>query len=243
MALGALGVFFTLSGEPVLAKPEALPAASSSAQELSALLGRVGQHAERLQQMEKRGSFLLRGRMEELDGQGRVDGEKQLVLRVTATPSERITEILSYLEDGADKTNEARDKHKKDSSKPEDPKSKFILPFLPAAQHRYQFTLEERSTKDPNRARVAFKPTERALNTYVGSAWVDLVSGEILTLGLSPTKNPMFVDYIEVQVRFENQTALGRAPSALSFEARGSLLFFKKRYRGSATLTDAKISF
>jgi hypothetical protein len=241
-AIGALGVVVTLSGWPTAARGD-LDASAASASELGALLGRLEKHARGLEQMERRGSFLLRGRMEELDGHGRVDGKKELVLRVTATPSERITEILSYLEDGADKTKEARDKQKKDASEPEDPKKKFMLPFSPAAKGRYRFTLAERSEKTPDRVRIAFTPLERAHNTYVGSAWVDVPSGEILTMGLSPTKTPLFVDQIEVQVRFENQTTLGRAPSELSFEARGSLLFFKKHYRGSATLTEAKISF
>lgn len=240
-AIGALGVLLTLAGEPVSAEESRTPAATPDV--LPELLGRVGQHASRLEQMEKRASFMLRGHMDELDGKGQLKAKKELVVRVTATPTERITEILSYLEDGADKTKEAREKQKRDAEEKEDPNKKFVLPFSPGAQGRYRFTLAERDGKAPGRVRVSFHPLVRASNAYAGAAWIDVASGEILTMGLSPTKTPLFVDQIEVQVLFENQTSLGRAPSEISFQAEGGLLFIRKHYRGSATLTEAKISF
>lgn len=207
------------------------------------LLGRLELHAEGLHQMEKRGSFLLSGKMDELGGNGSVSGTKELVVKVTARPTARVTEILKYLEDGVDKTEEARAKQKRREAEPDDPKKRFMLPFSRLAKDRYRFELAERNLKNPSRVRVRFIPLERAENTYTGSAWVDQERGEILTMILSPTKTPMFVDKIELSVVFENQTSLGRAPSEISFEARGSLLFFKKRYRGSATLTETEISF
>lgn len=239
--IGAFGVLWTLLGAP--ASAETSPSATaSSVDELGEILGRVGRHARSLEQMAKRGSFLLRGRMEESDGQGRLKGEKEIVLRVTATPQKRITDILSYLEDGADKTQEAREKQKSKETE-EGMKTNFVLPFSPQAQGRYRFTLAERDVKNPGRVRISFKPLERATNTYVGAAWIDVASGEILTMALSPTKTPMFVDQIELQVRFENQTSLGRAPSAISFQAHGGLLFIRKHYRGSATLTETRVAY
>ncbi len=219
--------------------PAAGAPGAAATDELAELLSRVGKHARRLEQMEKRASFLLRGHMEELDGEGKVDGTKRIVVRVTAKPDERVTEILQYLEDGTDKTEEAREKQRKEK-RDEDPKKKFVLPFSPGVREAYVFSIEER---DSSRVRIAFTPRERAENRYAGSAWIDTTSGEILTMGFSPTKNPLFVDHVDIRVRFENSTPLGRAPSEISFEARGSLLVFKKHYRGAATLTDARISF
>lgn len=216
----------------------AAPAATPSL-EWGAVLGRLEEYAERFEQMEKRGSFLLRGRMEELNGDGGVNATKELVVRVTATPSERITEVIRYIEDGADKTSEAREK----SGKKDAAKKKLKLPFLRSERGRYEFRVLERRAKAPHQMRVEFKPREASETTLVGSAWVDGVTGEVLTMSFSPSKTPIFIDHIHVQVRFDNLTSLGRAPSRITFDARGGVLVFKKHYRGSATLTDAKIAF
>jgi len=211
--------------------------------DIGPLLSRLGSYALRFEQMEKRGSFLLKGRMDELDTSGGVDGTKELVLRVTATPGERVTEILKYIEDGEDKTGEARAKQAKAKSEKPDAKKKFRLPFHPLEQQRYAFTLVERDARSRGRVRVAFKPFERAETAFAGSAWVDEASGEVLTLGFSPTKTPLFIDHVDIKMLFDNATSLGRAPSSVWFEARGGLLIIKKHYLGTVTLTDAKISF
>lgn len=221
------------------ASPAAPVVAAAPSLEWDAVLARLEDYAERFEQMEKRGSFVLRGRMEELNGSGGVDAIKELVVRVTATPSERITEVLRYIEDGADKTSEAREK----SGKKDAAKKKLKLPFLRSEKARYEFRVLERRAKAPHQMRVEFKPREPNETTLVGSAWVDGKTGEVLTMSFSPSKTPLFVDHIHVQVRFDNLTSLGRAPSRITFDARGGVLVFKKHYRGSATLTDAKIAF
>ncbi|HSC89207.1 MAG TPA: hypothetical protein VLC09_18120 [Polyangiaceae bacterium] len=240
LVVGALLTTALAWAEPPSQPPAGEGGPAASDEELNILLSRVAKHARRIEQMEKRASFVLKGRMEELDRQGKIDGTKELVVRVIAKPSERILEIVRYLEDGADKTAEARERQKREEAKPQDPKKKFTLPFSPTEQARYRFSIAERSK---GRLRVAFQPLEVAENAYAGSAWIDLESGELLTMGFSPSKNPIFVDQVDIRVRFENPTSLGRAPSAISFEARGSLLLFKKHFRGSATLSDAKIAF
>jgi hypothetical protein len=76
-----------------------------------------------------------------------------------------------------------------------------------------------------------------------GSAWVDPAVGEITSLGFSLSKNPMFVDHVEVTVRFDLHTSLGLAPSAVSFDFRGGFLLIHKHYRGSATITGQALGF
>ncbi len=80
---------------------------------LAALLERLGRHAAQFEEMKRRGSFTLSGWLEELDRHGHVDGTKEMVVRVTVTPAEHLTEIVRYLEDGADKTADARKKAEK----------------------------------------------------------------------------------------------------------------------------------
>lgn len=223
--------------------PPGLPADPS----LGPLLARLTHHAEQFEQMKKRGSYTLSGHMDELDGGGRVDGTKEVVVRVTATPAERSTQILKYLEDGEDKTEEARAKEKKRRAEPpkDEKRSKMSdlhLPFLQSEQPRYTFSIVGRDLQR-NLTRIAFQPKVPAEDAIHGSAWIDDAKGEVLTLGFSPSKNPTFIDHIDVTIRFDLQTALGRAPSSLTFDARGGFLVVRKHYRGSATVSDAQVSF
>jgi len=232
-------------GAPHAGRAEAPPVATSEA--LAPLLGRLARHATQFEEMKRRGSFTLSGRMEELDGKGQVDGTKEMVVRSTATPSERLVEVIRYVEDGTDKTAEARKKAQKrraerKAGKPDKTKD-MHLPFLASEQHRYVFTLLERDPANASRVRIGFKPLVVAETAFKGSAWVDESAGEILTMGFSPTKNPTFVDHIDITMRFDLSTPLGRAPSSVTFDARGGFLVIRKHYRGAATITDPRIGY
>ncbi len=223
------------------------PAAATSAA-LAPLLGRLAQHAEQVEEMKRRGSFTLNGKMEELDGSGRVEATKEMTVRLIATPTERLSEIVKYTEDGADRTAEAQKKaakrkaeHKQDRMGKA--RNEVRLPFLASEQPRYAFSLAERDPRDANRVRIAFVPHATAENAFKGSAWVEEGTGQVLTMGFSPTKNPRFVDHVDITMRFDLTTPLGRAPSTISFDARGGFLVIKKHYRGSATISDARVAF
>jgi hypothetical protein len=214
--------------------------APEEAPDLQPLLAKLAQHADRFEQMKRRGSYTLSGKIEELDRSGHVDGTKEMVVRVIATPSERKTEILRYFEDGADKTDEARKKAEKSKQDKQGKRDDFHLPFLGSEQKKYAFSIGER---EASRIRVLFRPLVPAETSFKGSAWVDEASGEVLTLGFSPSKNPTFVDHVDITMRFDHQTPLGRAPSSLTFEAKGGFLVIKKHYRGGMTITDPKLGF
>jgi hypothetical protein len=224
------------------------PPAPSPSGELAPLLSRVARHADQFEQMKRRGSYTLSGKMEELDRSGKVDGTKEMVMRVTATPAERLTEIMKYIEDGADKTAEAKQKAEKRraEAKKESGRSKKMsdlhLPFLGSEQPRYTFSLGERDAQK-NQTRIVFQPKAAAEDAYKGSAWIDESTGEVLTIAFSPSKYPTFVDRVDVSIRFDLPTPLGRAPSSFSFDARGGFLVVHKHYRGSATITDARVAF
>jgi hypothetical protein len=247
-----VGLFVVASalvvGAPHVGRAEAPPVATSEA--LGPLLGRLARHATQFEEMKRRGSFTMSGRMEELDGSGHVDGTKEMVVRSTATPSERLVEVVRYLEDGMDKTAEAQKKAEKRRAERRagkagkaDKTKDLHLPFLAAEQPRYVFTLLERDPANSSRVRIGFKPHVAAETAFKGSAWVDESSGEILTMGFSPTKNPTFVDHIDVTMRFDLATPLGRAPSSVTFDARGGFLVIRKHYRGSATISDPRVGF
>ncbi|MBX3261912.1 MAG: hypothetical protein KF782_19665 [Labilithrix sp.] len=242
----ALALALVASPETVRADEATEPAVAPEPA-LGPLLSRLARHAQQFEEMKRRGSFTLSGKMEELDRSGHVDGTKEMVLRVTATPAERVTEVVRYLEDGADKTVEARKKAEKRRAERRAGKAEkardLRLPFLAAEQPRYRFSLVERHPNDASRVRVAFEPFVPAENAFKGSAWVDEAAGEVLTMGLSFSKNPTFVDHVDVTLRFDLATPLGRAPSSFTFDARGGFLVIRKHYRGSATITEPRLAF
>jgi hypothetical protein len=238
----ALGL--VVCGGISVSREAAAEPASPAAPDLAILLPKLGQHAARLEEMKKRGSFTLSGRMEEVDGSGQASSTKEVLLRSIARPGTRTTEILRYTEDGADKTSEARAKAEKRRAEGKKEKRRDVhLPFLASEQARYVFGIAERDANKPTRMRVTFTPKESAEDAFKGSAWVDEPTGEVLTLGFSPTKTSMFVDQVDVTMRFDLATPLGRAPSTISFEARGGVLFFRKRVRGSGTISDPSLAF
>ena len=164
---------------------------------------------------------------------------------------DRITNVIRYLENGKDETadaqkraNERRVKRLKDPDKQAEERKKDLkLPFLASEQARYVFTIAERDAAQPGRVRVAFMPKTPAENAIKGSAWVDETEREVLSIGFSLSKNPTFVDHVEITIVFGLPTELGRAPSKLSFDGRGGFLFIRKHYRGTATLSDPRVAF
>lgn len=246
-----LGLSLALVGASLLETRAHAAAASPSNLEtgpsLGDLLPRLAQHADAFEQMKRRGSYTLTGHVDQLSSDGKPSATKEMVVRVTPSGGDvPRTEVVRYVEDGVDQTSEARRKHARDKEKAPSRTSTrrrafaIRLPFLASEQPRYTFSIAERDPADPSRVRVAFTPRVPADDAYAGSAWVDSAAGEVLRIGLTPTKNPTFVDRVDVTVTFGLRTPLGLAPQTFSFDARGSFLFVKKRYRGTATIADAR---
>lgn len=248
LAIVALGVPYAAQADN--AAPAA-PVASSAVPE--ALMSGLAQHAARVEEMKKRGAFTMAGLLEALNGDGRPTERKEVVLRSTPTrvPMDRDIKVIRYIEDGKDRTfdaqvraTERRVKRLGDPDKQAEERKKDLrLPFLAAEQSRYVFSVLEHDAAQPSRVRIGFTPKVPAENAIKGSAWVDEGAREVLSLGFSFSKNPTFVDHVEVKVTFGLPTELGRAPSQLSFDGRGGFLFIRKHYRGSATITEPSVVF
>jgi hypothetical protein len=250
LVAAALGLF--VLGAPVETRADVASDASSTGVP-SALMGGLANHAERFEEMKRRGAFTMAGRMEEVDGDGKASDLKEVLLRSTPTPVplDRITNVIRFTENGEDKTADAqkkiaerREKRLKDPAKQAEARKKDIkLPFLASEQGRYVFTMAGRDAAQPGRVRIAFVPKVAAENAIKGSAWVEESTREVLSMGFSFSKNPVFVDHVDIQLTFGLPTQLGRAPSTLTFDGRGGFLFIRKHYRGSATLSDARLAF
>ena len=250
-ALGALALGMPLAALADGAAPTV--GVASSAAVPDALMNGLALHAARIEEMKRRGAFTMAGQLEALNGDGRPNERKEIVLRSTPTrmPMDRVIKVIRYVEDGKDKTfdaqvraTERRVKRLGDPEKQaEDRKKDLKLPFLLSEQSRYVFSIVERDMALASRVRIAFTPKVPAENAIQGSAWVGEVEREVLSIGFSFSKNPTFVDHVEVTITFGLSTELGRAPSQLSFDGRGGFLFIRKHYRGSATLSEPAVVF
>ncbi len=222
----------------------AAPAVAAVEVPASVLTG-LATHAASFEQMKLRGAYTFDGKLEELASDGHASETKEIKVRVTPrrTSPMALVDVIRYVENGEDKTAEAREKAANRKPKKDGSKKELHLPFLASEQPRYVFAVAERDARVPTRIKVSFAPKEPAEDAFKGSAWVDTVTGNVLSVGFSLSKNPTFVDHIDVQITFGLSTPLGRAPSEISFDGRGGFLFVHKHYRGKATISNAQIAY
>ena len=67
---------------------------------------------------------------------------------------------------------------------------------------------------------------------------MDSRTGSLISAGFKLSKTSMFVDYVHFTVEFGETTALGPAVSKIHVEGQGGILFFRKRFRGTARVSD-----
>jgi len=229
----ASGVAIVLASSPSPGRPGPEPD--------RAFLSRLGEGARRLETLMNRATFMVTGAVETVAGDGTVTERKEGVFRVDPRRTPAHVDWVWYREDGKDRTPEARGRSRDDERKragsPPDPGQAIHLPFLRVEQPKYRFRIGERDPRARTRVRVYFEARRSAKNLGNGSAWVDGDTGEILSIGVSPSKTPPLVDYIDVTVVFGAQTPFGRAVSRATLETRGGFLFFRKHLRGWMTVS------
>jgi len=212
---------------------------------LEALLPKLSAWSARLEAALNRSVFTMTGHTDEVDGDGRASDHKEGVFRVDARGERVHVQVLRYAEDGEDKTAEAREKVRRDEEKRDkkhkEPDEVLRMPFLQPELGKYSFRIGESDPRSPARVRVYFSAKQRAKNLGNGSAWVDTRTGEVLTMGVSPSKTSLFVDFINVTLEFGDVTPAGPGISRIGFDARGGFLFFHKRVRGEATLSNYQV--
>ena len=205
------------------------------------LMARLAQHAANFETMRTHASYAIDGRMEAVDGDGHPNSVKEMKARVAADGNGALFNVLRYVEDGEDKTEEARKKAHEENTKKKEDKHDLKMPFLAGEQPRYTFNQLECDKADASRVRIAFVPKVRAEDAIEGSAWVDTRTGTVISAGFKLSKTSTFVDYVNFTVEFGAPTALGPAVSKVTVEGTGGVVFFRKRFRGTALLTDYKI--
>jgi hypothetical protein len=207
------------------------------------LMDRLAAYGARLDSMRTHASYRFDGELSTVDRAGNTDSIKELVGRMDTDGRTSTMTVLRYTEDGEDKTQEAQKKaaasEKRRREKREKPRIR--LPILAEEQPRYVFDQVDADAADPSRIKITFAPKVPADDTIEGSAWVDARTGSLLSAGFKLTKTSMFVDYVHVTVEFNESTPIGAAISTIHVEGQGGLLFFRKRFRGTARVHDYTI--
>jgi hypothetical protein len=71
---------------------------------------------------------------------------------------------------------------------------------------------------------------------------VDTTSGQFLSAGFKIAKPGMFVDFAHVTVEVGGKTEIGPVVSKITFEGKGGFLFIHKHFRGSAVMSDYRVT-
>jgi hypothetical protein len=200
-------------------------------------MARLAAYASRFEELRLRGSYTLKGNMALLDGSGKVESTKLLEARIDGNRGDARVTVLRYLEDGKDKTGDAV----KEAREADARRAKRQREGRQLKMPRYAFDRVE-SSADGTRTRIAFAPIEPADDTIEGSAWVDVASGSVLSSTFRMSKTSLFVSYVHVSLEFEAGTSLGRAISRVSVEGEGGILFFRKHFRGTASLSSYTVA-
>ena len=222
----------------------ALPRTAHAAQPSSDLMTRLAVHAAGFETMKTHASYAVDGKMETLASDGVVDGNKEMTGNVVADGKKAHFKVVKYTEDGADKTDEAKQKARDQVAKNKKDKNKrnIRMPFHAGEQARYDFDVVETNAQDPSRVRIAFVPKVTADDTVEGSAWIDTRSGTVVSAGFKLSKPPSFVDYVHITVEFGAPTKLGPAISHVALTGKAGFLIFKKDFRADATLSGYAIT-
>jgi hypothetical protein len=194
-----------------------------------ALLERLSHHANAFEQIGKHASFRMEALTEELDGSGKVASTQTQQSRVEADGKRAREIVLRAVRDGKDVTAEQQEKVK---SKEE---GGLTVPF---ASDAYVYDQIGVDAANPMRVEISFIPKKRTKHTLEGTAWVDSVSGTILSGGAKLSQPPTFVDWVHLTVELGAMTPLGPAISHLTFEAKGGILFVRKHIRGDIRMSD-----
>ncbi len=201
------------------------------------LMARLAASAAHIDLMRTHACYDVEGRLEGFDGDGDTNSVKEMKAHVEADGTHTKVTVLSYTEDGEDKTSEGQKTAKENADKRKDPKKMLHMPTLGSEQPRYIFDQVETDPVHPERVRITFTPKVPSDNTFEGSGWVDTKTGTVISAGFKLSVTPMFVDFVHFTVEFGAKTALGPAVSSVNVEGKGGFLFFRRHFRGAAQVS------
>lgn len=196
--------------------------------ELDIVLDRATEAHERARPLYEDGTYSLKMVAEELDKKGKPTS--------TTEVETKGDELIRYVEDGKDVTQEKKAKRKEPGEKRGSVSLGFGDPFSKESRPHYAFTLVK---IEEGRATIAFAPKgKKSPEIGVGTAVVDVETGALRSLEFRPSAMPKFVSKLDIAITCDEQTPLGWAMSKMSVQGEGGMLFVKKRFRMTSTFSD-----
>ena len=207
------------------------------------LLSRLAVHAATIDRMRTHASYAFEGELDSIDSDGAVSGVKKVSARVAGDGERARFIVLKCTEDGKDTTEDARKQAKvgNDRTKEQRAKEHLEMPFVAESQANYVFDQIAVDPSDETRVQIAFVPKEPSEHTSEGSVWVDTKSGTFISAGFKLSRPGFFVDYVHVTLEFGEKTPVGPAISKVTVNGKGGIFFFRKHFRGEATLSDYRV--
>jgi hypothetical protein len=151
------------------------------------------------------------------------------VLEQTRKDGRLHTKVVEAKRDGADDV--AGEKERAEKRDRENRRTES--PFAARNVGKYSFVT---FGTEGNVTHIGFGPKNGPeKEVLTGEAWVDTEAGEVMKLLLKPSKNPPFVDKLDMKLEYDAHTDAGRMISKFSFSGAGGLLMFKRA--GDAEMT------
>jgi hypothetical protein len=206
-------------------------AAPAWAQVPADLLQKLAAHAARMEQFSEAGKAEVTSDYYELKGDGTVDHHIHSESRVVLVGGKPVTTVLLATKDGKDNLADSQKQAVKEDQKGR----RLEPPFSVANQPKYRFSLL--GPAEQGLLRIGFAPSNgKSKDVLEGEALVDPVAGELVRMTAHPSKNPTFVDRIDMQLEYGLKTSAGRMLSKVSFAGAGGFLFFHKRVKVDVTI-------
>ncbi len=199
------------------------------------LLSKLAAHAARMERCSEAGRAEVTSDYYELDKEGKIQHHIHSESQVVLVDGKPVTRVLRATKDGHDNLEDSQ----KEATKEDRKGRKLEPPFSVANQPKYRFSLlgPAPGPTDGGLLRIGFAPRDgKASDILEGEAVVDPMAGEIVRMTAHPSKTPMFVDRIDMQLEYGVQTSAGRMLSKVSFAGAGGFLFFHKRVKVEVTI-------
>jgi len=193
------------------------------------LLKALTAHDARMEQYLDGHTVVMHVTGHELDSDGKVAHTTVTVLEQTRKDGQLHTKVVEAKRDGADDSEGEKERaHKRDKEN-----RRTESPFAARNAGKYSFVV---LGTEGTTMHLGFGPKNGPeKEVLVGEAWVDTEAGEVLKMKLKPSKNPPFVDRLDMELEYDAHTDAGRMLSRFRFAGAGGLLMFKRA--GDADMT------
>jgi hypothetical protein len=193
------------------------------------LMARLAAHNDGMEKLLESYTMVIDSSSSEDDSDGKPLHKSRSLSRAVSVNGKRHTKVVSATKDEKDDVERAQ----KEATEADAKDDRHPSPFISKMQPKYRFT--ELGATPEGYLRIGFAPKSGPSSDYLqGDAVVDPQAGELVKMRCGLSKNPAFVDKLDMGMEFGATVDGRRALSVMTFDGAGGFLFYKRR--GSAVL-------